>query len=395
MLKRVVEPRGCRRSEPDAAVSGTGGRSGADPSPWAAPGAGAGLEPGRRLAAVSEIPSRGALLVGSVPVADAEEAMAEALTRLGSRLHSLPDGETGKRRNWIIHIIESFRNHPDLEVAKEGDWSDYDRTPRFRVRRGRRLSGERVDLGYLRAFRAAYPAFQAARLKAGLPGLAYQVGIPGDLDLALFTFGPAGILTRRRPFTEATVRDIAAIRAEAGDDVVFQIEVPAELVFVARMPAAARRLVARYMAGGIARLARMAPLGSRFGIHLCLGDMNHRALASLKDVGPVVLLANAIARRWPDTQRLEYIHAPFAAADIPPTLDSAWYVPLSRLRLPRPVRFVAGCIHEDLGLDDQRRLVALIEERLDRRVDLATACGLGRRDRAAAMAAIDQTAAVS
>ena len=56
---------------------------------------------------------------------------------------------------------------------------------------------------------------------------------------------------------------------------------------------------------------------------------------------------------------------------------------------------MAGCIHEDLSLDDQRRLIGMIEAILGRRVDLATACGLGRRQPAAATAAIEQTAAVS
>ena len=340
-------------------------------------------------------PARGALLVGSVPVGSAQESISLALTKLGKRLHSVPDGETGERRNWIIHIIEALRAHPDFEVAKEGDWSDYDKTPRLRLAKGVRLKADALDLGYAAAFRANYPTLVAEREKHGLPGIAYQVGIPGDLDLALFVFGPGGILTKRRPFTEATVREITAIQREAGDDVVFQIEVPAELVFVAQMPPPLRPLVAHYMAGGICRLAKQSPSGTRFGVHLCLGDMNHRALASMADVGPVVLLANAIARRWPEGRRLEYMHAPFAAANIPPALDERWYAPLSKLAQPSGTRFIAGCIHEDLSVEDQRALIDLIEQRLGTRVDLATACGLGRRDRASAVATIDRIVEVA
>jgi len=321
--------------------------------------------------------------------------MSLALGKLGKRLHSLPDGETGERRNWIIPIIEALRAHPDFELVREGDWSDYDRTPRFRLAKGKRLMAAALDLGYLAAFRANYPTFVALRQKHSLPGIAYQVGIPGDLDLALFIFGPSGILTQRTPFTEATVREITAIQREAGDDVVFQIEVPAELVFVAQMPPPLRQLVARYMAGGICRLARRSPSGTRFGVHLCLGDMNHRALARMADVGPVVLMANAIASRWPAGRRLEYVHAPLAAANLPPVLDERWYAPLSRLALPPGTRFVAGCIHEDLSAPDQRALIEMIERRLGTRVDLATACGLGRRDRDDAVATIDRIVEVA
>jgi len=34
------------------------------------------------------------------------------------------------------------------------------------------------------------------------PGPRFLVGIPGDVDLAMFTFGPSGPVRHRRPFTE-------------------------------------------------------------------------------------------------------------------------------------------------------------------------------------------------
>jgi hypothetical protein len=89
--------------------------------------------------------ARSAHLVGSLPGSDADDAMRLALTTLGSSLHSLPDGETGDRHNWIIHIIESMRTHPDLELKKDGDWSDYDKIPVFRVRKGHTLRAETLD----------------------------------------------------------------------------------------------------------------------------------------------------------------------------------------------------------------------------------------------------------
>jgi hypothetical protein len=84
-----------------------------------------------------------------------------------------------------------------------------------------------------------------------------------------------------------------------GDDVLFQIEVPVESVLVARTPSALRPALAGLLARRIAALAQGAPEGSRFGLHLCLGDMNHRALRRLPDASPLVLLANAVAGRAP------------------------------------------------------------------------------------------------
>jgi hypothetical protein len=81
---------------------------------------------------------RRAHLVGSIPAGSAEEAMRLAVKRLGPELDYLPDGETGVRRNWVLGMIEGFRNHPDLRLVKDGDWSDYDKTPRFALQPGRR-----------------------------------------------------------------------------------------------------------------------------------------------------------------------------------------------------------------------------------------------------------------
>jgi hypothetical protein len=315
-----------------------------------------------------------------------------AVSELGPTLDMLPDGETGERLNWVQKIIEGMRENPDVELVHEGDWSEYDKLPRFRVKRGHRLRPESIDLGYARFFRESFPLFEELTAAQGLTGIPFQVGIPSDFDLALFTFGPRGALRHRRVFTEATVREIGEIHAEAGDRAVFQIEVPAELVFVARMPTPVQPLVARYMAGIVTRLAAGSPTRARFGIHLCLGDMNHRALMSMRDTAPVVRLANAIARRWPDGRTLEFMHAPFAAAVEPPSTEPGWYQPLERLRLPERTRFIAGFAHDLQTLDDQRQIQATIDRVLGKPADVAASCGLGRRTPEEAIAVMRRTA---
>ncbi len=339
---------------------------------------------------------RSAHLVGSTPFASADEAMDLALTRLDGRLRTLPDGETGERRNWIIHIVESLRRHPDLEVKREGRWADYDDTLTFRLRRGHDLRGETLDFGHVAAFEDSYPRFRERRAALGPAGegLRFQVGIPGDLDLALFTLGPVAALRNRRAFTDATLREIRSIFERAGDEVVFQIEIPAELVFVARAPGPLRPIAARFLARGVAGLAARSPEGARFGIHLCVGDMNHRALGRMRDVRPLVLVANAIARAWPKGRPLDFVHAPFAAAVEPPPTDRAFYEPLRDLRRPVGTRFIAGFVHEARSLEEQRDLLALIDDLVGGRVDVATSCGLGRRERDAALATLDQARAL-
>jgi hypothetical protein len=232
-------------------------------------------------------------------------------------------------------------------------------------------------------------------LRAGLadgahPGPRFLVGIPGDVDLAMFTFGPSGPVRHLRPFTEALAATMYQIRALFGDDVLFQIEVPVESVVLARAPSGLRPALARLLARRIAALAQGAPAGSKFGLHLCLGDMNHRALGRLPDASPLVLLANAVTSRWPAGRPLRYVHAPLAAADDPPPASEAFYRPLAGLKLGHGVRFVAGFAHEDQDAAIQFRIREMIEGAVGRPVDVSTSCGLGRRQPDAALAAMDR-----
>ncbi|MDQ3707777.1 MAG: hypothetical protein M3387_00405 [Actinomycetota bacterium] len=161
------------------------------------------------------------------------------------------------------------------------------------------------------------------------------------------------------------------------------------------MPDPLQSLMARLLARGIARLAQASPPGARFGVHLCPGDMNHRALARMRDLSPMVHLTNGLVDAWPQSRPLEYVHAPFAAAETPTPRDPAFYAPLGRSRLPHDVRFVSGLVHEDRDIDEQRQLLGLVEHMLDRPVGIATACGPGRRDREPARAALRQAATLS
>ncbi|MFN2494428.1 MAG: hypothetical protein ABR608_00750, partial [Pseudonocardiaceae bacterium] len=124
--------------------------------------------------------------------------------------------------------------------------------------------------------------------------------------------------------------------------------------------------------------------------HLCVGDLGNKALGRMQDAQPLVVLANAILHGWPLGRPLEYVHVPLAAGDEPAPLDEAFYEPLSQLWLPADVRFIAGFVHEASSVDEHRRLLGVIEGQLGRRVDVAAACGLGRRTPETAGITIDR-----
>jgi hypothetical protein len=327
---------------------------------------------------------RRAHLVGSIPGTSAAEAMDAALTRLAPYLLTLSDGETGLRAGWIGLCLRNLADNPDLElVGGVREFVDYETVLQYRLRPGGTLTVGNLAacLPYAAAFQQSFPAFRALRDRHGRPDLPFQVGIPAHLDLSVDAFGfPNGLDPAYfEPSLAATASQVRQIGEAGGSDVVFQLETPAGLISVATAAAEAAPETARNVAMQLAELPAAVPAGTRFGVHLCLGDLNHKAMATMPDIMPAVLLANELAVQWPADQILEFIHIPFAAAEEPPTFSHSFYEPLALLDLPAPTHFVAGCIHESLSSERQIELLRLIEHYIGREADVAAACGLGRR----------------
>ncbi len=334
-----------------------------------------------------EMADRRAHLVGSLPGPDARTAMSRALDLLGPNLGSLPDGETGGRDNWVADPISRLGGHRALERRKGLGGRTAER---LRVRRGATLYGATLDLGHVAAARASHPVFQ--ELTGGSADIAFQQGWPGDLDMAVLALGVGDGIRHRRAFTEATLAEIRDVRGIVGASLLAQLEVPVELVLAARAPAWARHRLVRTLAGGVARLAAAAPAGTRFAVHLCVGDQDHRAMVVPDDVGPLVALANEIVRQWPAHNPLVLLHAPFAAGERPANTEPAFLAPLRGLQVPEDVQFAAGFAHEEQDLTAQVGIRDRTEDLLQREVTIAAACGLGRRSETAGTAVLTRMA---
>jgi hypothetical protein len=326
--------------------------------------------------------TRRAHLVGAFPGRDPEHAMEAALDHLAPHLDRLTDGETGDRHLWITPPMDTFRVNPDVEMLHDGGWTDYEDTAKWKVKDGVTMDPDNIGLRYSLAFQGSFPAFKFLRERFDRADLRFQVGIPAPIDLAVYSFGSAAFTDPQilDACTAASVREIATVAEVGGNDVVFQIETVVALVAVAQAPADSRAQTAAQMADTLVDVARRSPDGTSFGIHLCLGDFHHKAYGNMHDAGPLVLLANVIAEAWPEGRRLVYVHAPFAAAAEPPIPEESFYQPLKELSLPDDVRFIAGFLHESLDLERHRELLARIERLIGREVDVASACGLARRD---------------
>ncbi|MEC3952653.1 hypothetical protein VMT65_06390 [Nocardia sp. CDC153] len=327
--------------------------------------------------------ARNVHFVGSFPAESTDDAMRAMLDGAGSRLRTLPTGEV-RRYEWYIQpILDDLVAQGALEVKREGSWMTSHERTIHRAARGVELTGDMMELGYLGEAREALPILRTLRAERDLPELALQIGMPTAFTLAFIAMGVRGVRRHRKAFQDASIRDVAAIRELAGDDVVVQFEATAEMVLMARtQPLHRWGDTALGLGRGIAEMAAATPPGTRIGVHLCLGSMKNKARTTLRDTRPLVALANSIARQWPSGRTLEFIHGPLAAGDIPPSTRADFYAPLAGLELPAGARFYAGLVHESPTEAAQIETLHLIETVLGHPLDgVASACGLGRRPR--------------
>src|SRR5437764_1077756 len=138
--------------------------------------------------------TRSALLIGSMPFENEEDAMRRALDALGPLLFSLPDGEvgeksdafpTGMRSSWVNVAIENlYRDSENWRVVREpvrgaGGWpADYGSFQHLEGLHPPDEMSEHVRFGYDDFFRQSYPIFRRLRAERDLPDLKFQMGTP-------------------------------------------------------------------------------------------------------------------------------------------------------------------------------------------------------------------------
>lgn len=296
------------------------------------------------------------------------------------RLYCLTDGETD-RKNWVVDQINSYRDNPAFELVKDGDWSDYEHCPEFKIADGHTLTPADINLRYHEFASNAWPVFDRVRQQVGHTSLKMQVGVPTAFDMSLFTLGAERGMDEQaiEAFSQATLEQIEAINNEPfGSDVVYQLETPASLSIALQVDDAGfRRGLAKRITDFVAR----APENTEYGVHLCVGDLGNEARQQPQDRKASVELMNFMAEMWPEGRRLAYVHDPVAAGHEVPMFDKQAYASLADLQLPEGTRYIAGIAHEDQPLDRQRKVLRIIRETLPegQLLGVAAGCGLGRR----------------
>ncbi|WP_221568980.1 hypothetical protein [Alkalihalobacillus sp. TS-13] len=333
---------------------------------------------------------RQALLVGSLPFNNEKEAMGIALEVLNNTLLSLPDGEVGNRSDqypngnrssWAVTAIDScIADTEHWNVVKKGTLGengfpvDYDSFYKIRPKCSPEEIVHYLNFRYHDYFRKSYHIFQRLREQHGLKDLKFQVGIPTGLAISLFMLESDNVFLYYEAFNQRLAYEVNEFLNEAGEDVIIQIEIPAELGLVYDSPSQYD-----FALTSIIDLVKRIQEPVKVGIHECYGDLNHKAFTHPQSLDRMVDFTNKLIDVWPKTHELTYIHFPLAIGHLPPTLNRHYYEPLKQIQLPDHTRFVAGIVHEECDLPELHQILNIIETIRNHKVDVACSCGMGRR----------------
>jgi|SRR5579859_2049299 len=313
-------------------------------------------------------------LVGSVPLADADEVFRTVSTILGDFVVRIPDGETGARRDWIAWQAQVLERNRALELVP-GAGKDWGLKIAFRLRADVNPGAVVFDsLGYANAAVASYATF--AKLKdAGAirPATRFQVCLPTPLaTVAAYTL-PESSTAVEPAYEAALLKELERICANIPhDQLAIQWDTAIEFAILEGvMPTH----LARPLADIIQRLMRIGdcvPEGIELGYHLCYGDANHQHFVQPRDARLLVSIANAICGGV--DRPVNWIHVPVPRDRI----DDAYYAPLAELRKRPETELYLGLVHMTDGLDGTRKRIN-VAARTVGGFGIATECGLGRR----------------
>jgi len=313
---------------------------------------------------------KGVLIIGSVPLKNAEEVFRVCRQKLGSRLISLPDGETGGRLSWLGHQRARFDRHPQLERPRPEERERGGTVALYRIKRGSKLRFE--NLGYSDFARDSYALFERFQAEGFIPQhVRFQVSMPTPLNLLSF-FHPDNRAEIEVALVEAFTRELEAIgRHIPSEKLAIQWDMPREVAILRGFHPLDSPDPLKSIISKLNDISAAIPESSLLGMHLCCGDRHFRPIEELDDLGVLVNFANVLAKEL--NHRLDWVQMP-----VPPDRDDLdYFKPLADLGMG-PTKLYLGLVHYNDGVEGALGRIRTAQKVLPD-FGVTTECGLGRR----------------
>ncbi len=348
---------------------------------------------------------RGAQLVGSVSLRDAETVFRTVSGILGGHLRRIPDGETGERTIWAAWQVPRLGRNPAFKLKVPPGLmgtmlTAYARVPFLRSLINNRMAGrleqggpvrlirirqgvrpEQIaigPLGYAAYAKASYATFTRLKGSGVIPrGVRFQVSLPSPIaPLASFSPNDMAIVLPR--YTDRMLAELDEITAAVPPgELAIQWDVAVEFAMlegVAPSPYGSPEESFEPLTTALVRLGDAVPRDVELGYHLCYGDAAHRHFVQPRDTALLTRVANALAAGV--SRPITWLHFPVPRD----RTDAGYFAPMAEdLRLDDSTELYVGLVHLTDGVDGGRRRIAIAQATLPRGFGIGTECGFGRR----------------
>jgi hypothetical protein len=337
---------------------------------------------------------RGAHLVGSVNLPDAESVLRTVSAHLGDRMRRIPDGEVGERFYWVqfqtkrLDSVAGLSRIPGEPRLLRGI---FDGRP-FRLDDG--VSPDDLvfpELGYAEAALASYAVFLRLRDEGVIAqGTRFQVSLPTPAGVV----GPFVVAEDRAAVEPAYERALFGelqriLDGIPPEDLAIQWDTAVEFALLeGRMPSWFGDDVLASVVERAARQAAAVPPEVQLGYHLCYGDVEEQHFVQPADAGRLAAVLSGILSSAP--RPVTWVHLPVPIERD----DDAYFAPLADVELPEGTELYLGLLHHEDGVEGALRRARAAATAVPS-FGVATECGFGRGPSERTPALLDLHAAVA
>lgn len=312
--------------------------------------------------------------VGSICLPDTPAVFERLCTPFPSRLRRIPDGETGKRYNFVGFQREVFNESPFVQAPSPPGVSSgkSELDPRTDTRPIKLLPLEYDDFAI-----AGYHEFCRLRNEGTIPkGVRFQVSLPSPVNVVGNMVEPSWRAQVEPLYETALLGALERIQDEIpAYDLAVQWDMASEFAYLEGAVSsplwfspAKEGLVDR-----IVRLAAAVHEGVQLGFHLCYGDLGHKHFIEPQDTTLLVDVASMLLCRV--ERRVDWLHMPVPKSRV----DTAYFEPLKGLQIGSTELYL-GLLHANDEEGTRKSIMAAAE--FIKPFGLATECGLGRSSQA-------------
>jgi len=320
--------------------------------------------------------SKSILLVGSIPLASAEDVFRAVAQHVGPAVKRVPDGETGERSGWTVWQDQVMAKSPDIERTGSRDLHGI-AYPTYAPKPG--VEPERMEfgeLGYAKTAKDSYLVFSRLRSEGINSQARFQVSLPTPLAVVqAFFWGSAALPQIWKAYERQLLKELDEIaRFIPARDLSIQWDIAVEFHRIWEKPESelARQFPTDTLIEAIARISDHVPTDIELGWHFCYGDAGHKHFVEPQDTTIMTDIANRLIAAT--RRRLDWLHLP-----VPRERDDvAYFTGLAKMKLHKMTELYLGLIHLTDGLAGTKRRMAAADKVVFN-YGIATECGFGRR----------------